>query len=70
VDRGHDLERLAEDPETIELAAEAMWNAEGGDHTLAWEHLSVQAKRHWRRRARVALASFTQRAIETRGSQE
>jgi hypothetical protein len=48
-----------EDHEAVERAAEAMWNAEGGDHPhLTWAGLSDQSQTHWRRRARVALQSF------------
>jgi hypothetical protein len=42
--------------DTVDAAAKAMWDAEGGDHPhLTWELLSERSKQHWRRRARAAL---------------
>lgn len=40
----------------VDVAAKAMWHAEGADHEhLTWDGLSERSKQHWRRRARVAL---------------
>jgi hypothetical protein len=47
----------AADPGDIEAAAEAMWEAEGGDTILTWERLSHRAKQQWRRRAKAALTA-------------
>jgi hypothetical protein len=43
-----------------------MWKAEGGNQSFTWERLSVEAKRHWRRRARMAMLLFARRAVESR----
>jgi hypothetical protein len=51
--------RRADDREVIERAAEAMWDAEGGDHRhLSWETLSDHTQANWRRRATVAYRSI------------
>jgi hypothetical protein len=39
----------------VEVAAQAMWDAEGGDTHLTWDVLSDRTQQHWRRRARTAL---------------
>jgi hypothetical protein len=51
------------DAQAVERAAEAMWNAEGGDHHLTWAGMSARSQAHWRRRARVAMQSFSRGAI-------
>jgi|tagenome__1003787_1003787.scaffolds.fasta_scaffold20987170_4 hypothetical protein len=49
----------ADDPAVVEVAAEAMWNAEGGDHKrFPWERLSEPSRKNWRRRAHAALSSL------------
>jgi hypothetical protein len=52
------IQGLTRDGITIERAAVAMWNAEGGDRRLTWTVLSERSRHGWRRRATAALQAF------------